>query len=363
MELDAGTLRSWLESGKEVTVLDVRPLNERDEWHIPTSIYADVYSKLKSGQSDALKGIYPDKSVPVVTVCAGGRTSLIAVQLLRQNGYEAYSLQGGMKAWSLAWNTAKISFPNFEIVQFRRTGKGCLSYLVVSNQEAMAIDASLPVEIYQEYLTAHDLTLLTVADTHLHADHLSRSMQLAEAAGVPYHLPAEAKVRFPISKIDEAGIFKVGAIEVKPVFTPGHTPESVCYLVNDQVLFSGDTLFVNGVGRPDLKADLDETIRKSKHLYQSLHRLLTLNLETLVMPGHTSRPVDFDQIPIMASLGSISENTPLLHKGEDAFIETVLQRIPATPSNYLAIAERNLSGDLSGIDPDLEAGANRCAIS
>lgn len=354
MELDVDTLSGWLDAGKKVTVLDVRPLKEREEWHIPTSIHADAYSKLKSGQSEALRGFYPDKSIPIVAVCAGGRTSLIAAQLLQQNGYEAYSLQGGMRAWSLAWNTAKISFPNFEVIQFRRTGKGCLSYLIASQNEAVVIDASLPVEVYQEYLASHNLHLKFTADTHLHADHLSRSGELARAAQVP----------FLIGGIDEPTLLKVGDVRIKVLFTPGHTSDSVSYLVNDQVLLSGDTLFVDGVGRPDLKADQEATTRKSRQLYQSLQELIALDQKTLVLPGHTSKPVDFDQVPISATLGSILKNTPLLHKSVDEFTEALLQRIPATPPNYLVISERNASGDFSGIDPvELEAGANRCAIS
>ena len=71
--------------------------------------------------------------------------------MLSEQGFEAYSLQGGMKGWSLSWNTAKLSFPDFEIIQFRRTGKGCLSYLISSNGEAIVVDASLPIEAYQEH--------------------------------------------------------------------------------------------------------------------------------------------------------------------------------------------------------------------
>ena len=88
------------------------------------------------------------KSVPVVAICAGGKTSMIAAGLLQEQGFEAYSLLGGMKGWSLAWNTAKISFPEFEVIQFRRTGKGCLSYIIASNKEAIVVDASLPIEAY-----------------------------------------------------------------------------------------------------------------------------------------------------------------------------------------------------------------------
>src|SRR5689334_10525491 len=115
--VDTITLRNWLETRKPVNVLDIRPIQERSEWFIPGSIYFNAYDKLKANDPDALKGLHLDKSVPVVTICAGGKTSLIAANLLHEQGYEAYSLQGGMRGWSLSWNTARLSFPGFEIIQ------------------------------------------------------------------------------------------------------------------------------------------------------------------------------------------------------------------------------------------------------
>ena len=122
-EVSTDTLRIWLESGKEISILDIRPIQERTEWFIPGSIYFNAYDKLKALQPDALDGLHLDKTIPVVTICAGGKTSLIAAKQLNEQGFEAYSLQGGMKGWNLAWNKAKLSFPDFEIIQFRRTGK------------------------------------------------------------------------------------------------------------------------------------------------------------------------------------------------------------------------------------------------
>src|SRR6187431_3032246 len=102
-EVSTETLRNWLEAGKEVSILDVRPVQERSEWFIPGSIYFNAYDKLKTHKPDALHGLHLDKTIPVVTVCAAGKTSSIAADQLNEQGFEVYSLQGGMKAWSLAW--------------------------------------------------------------------------------------------------------------------------------------------------------------------------------------------------------------------------------------------------------------------
>lgn len=363
-EIDTNTLRTWLETGKEVSILDIRPIQERTEWFIPDSIYFNAYDKLKANSPDALKGLHLDKTVPVVTICAGGKTSLIAAGLLNEQGFNAYSLQGGMKGWSLSWNTARLSFPDFEIIQFRRTGKGCLSYLVATNNEAIIVDASLPTEAYQEFLAKEKLTLKYVMETHIHADHLSRSKQLAENNNATLHLPAPNKVNFDFVPVTGTSVFQIGNISIKAIQTPGHTLESTSYLVDDKVLLTGDTLFINGVGRPDLKANNDEAMQRSKMLYQSLQKLLALNENIIVLPAHTSQPIDFDNIPIQTTIGNIKQTVAMLQLKEDEFVNTILQRIPPTPANYLSIVEKNIKGDFSDINPvDLEAGANRCAIS
>ncbi len=362
--IDVNTLQHWLVSGKKINVLDIRPMNEWSQWYIPGSIYFDAYDKLKAKDSNALERLHIDKSVPVVTVCAAGKTSATAAELLLESGYESYSLKEGMKGWSLAWNTAKMSFDDFQIIQVRRTGKGCLSYVIASNGEAVVVDASLSLDVYEQILEQYDLTLKYVIETHIHADHLSRSKQLAEKSKVPLYLPVPNKVTFEFKSIDDAATFHVGDIIIKAIQTPGHTLESTSFLVDDKVLLTGDTLFTNGVGRPDLKSSAEEAFQKSKLLYQSLQKLLSLKDDIIVLPAHTNQPVDFDGKPVEAILSEIKKNVTMLSLSEEIFINTLLQRIPATPENYLSIVEKNLKGDFSDINPvDLEAGPNRCAIS
>ena len=362
--INTATLRDWLEAGNALNILDVRPLNERAEWYIPGSIHMNAYERLRNKDKDALHGLYLDKNFPVVTVCAGGKTSLIAAELLQEQGFNAFSLKEGMKEWTLAWNTATLSFLNFEIVQVRRTGKGCLSYIISSNNEAIIVDASLPPEVYEQLIKQNKLSLKFVMETHIHADHLSRSKQLAERNKVPLYLPIPNRVKFEFNPIDYDKEFRIGNISIKSISTPGHTLESTSFLIEEKILLTGDTLFINGVGRPDLKADTGETVQKAKLLYQSLQSLLTLNNDIIVLPSHSSQPVDFDKIPIQNTLLAIKKNVAMLQLSEPEFIITVLERIPPTPANYLSIVERNISGDFNGINPiDLEAGANRCAIA
>ena len=124
--ISARTLRDMLERGERVTVVDVRKVEDHAEWSLPGSVHVDAYDALNSGDERAMEGLGLPEGAPVVTVCGRGRSSAVAAEQLRRQGYEALSLGGGMKAWSLVWNTADVPLPGVsaEVVQMRRTGKG-----------------------------------------------------------------------------------------------------------------------------------------------------------------------------------------------------------------------------------------------
>jgi glyoxylase-like metal-dependent hydrolase (beta-lactamase superfamily II)/rhodanese-related sulfurtransferase len=362
--ITADSLREMLTSGVPVNIIDVRPVEERAEWFIPGSIHIDAYDKLKQNDSSALDGLLLEKSIPIVTVCTAGKTSQIAANLLQERGYKSWSLQNGMKGWSLAWNVAHKQFEGFELWQVRRTGKGCLSYVVACEKEAIIIDASLPVEVYEKIVRQYQLTAKYVVETHIHADHLSRSRDLANKLGAPLFLPVPNKVQFPFFELTEDTRFLFGKTSLSVLLSPGHTVESVSFYINNSVLFTGDTLFVSGIGRPDLKAEPDETRKRASLLFKSLQQLLSLPPNVIIFPGHTSEPIEFDGKLIYTTIEAAKKNLSWLENGENNFIDTVLKNIPPTPPNYLSIVEKNIKGELNGIDPiELEAGANRCAIS
>ena len=359
-------LRALLEGGAPVTVLDVRPAAERVEWSIPGSVHADVYNALRRGDPNALADFRPTNGGPIVTVCAAGKTSMLAAQRLRARGLDAVSLEGGMRAWSLAWNTAELpcSGSTARIVQLRRTGKGCLSYLIGSNGDAAVIDTSLDPQVYRKLANEHGWHIGSVIETHVHADHLSRARALAADTGAKLFLPTTDRASFEYAPLKDGDTVRVGSARFRAVHTPGHTPESTCYLLDEQALFTGDTLFLAAVGRPDLEATAEQSRRRAHLLHASLQRLVALPPETLVLPAHTSDPVAFDGQAISATLGQIRERLPLLRETADKFVDHVLARIPPTPPNHHRIVAFNEAGTFPDGDPtELEAGANRCAVA
>jgi glyoxylase-like metal-dependent hydrolase (beta-lactamase superfamily II) len=206
-------------------------------------------------------------------------------------------------------------------------------------------------------------TIRHVLETHIHADHLSRARELANQTGAALHLPVQQRVKFPFIAVAEGDRIQIGNAMLAAIHTPGHTSESTTFVLNDAAIFTGDTLFTNGVGRPDLHANAAAARERAGTLFHSLVRLRELSSTILVLPAHASEPIAFDRQPIAASLGDVSSWLSAWLASESGFVDRITSNLPPTPPNFIRIVELNESGDLPGIDPtDLEAGANRCAV-
>jgi glyoxylase-like metal-dependent hydrolase (beta-lactamase superfamily II) len=138
----------------------------------------------------------------------------------------------------------------------------------------------------------------------------------------------------------------------------------MCYDFGQRALCTGDTLFLESVGRPDLEARGDESRTRARLLYRSLvDRIWPMADDLIVLPGHASAALPFDSVPHSSSLGEVRRVVAVASLDENAFVERVLARIPPTPPNYHQIVRIN-----EGLEPwpgnmrELEAGANRCAV-
>ena len=362
--IDAHTLNAWLSSGQPISLLDIRPMKERMEWRIPHSLHIDAYDQLKAGNDESLQALYLDKKTPVVTFCAGGKLSLFAAEILTQRGYSVFSLEGGMKAWNYAWNTAETQVgENLSIIQVRRLAKGCLSYLIASEGEAMVIDANLDPEVYLQLAQEKGWKILHVADTHVHADYVSRTKELALASGATHYMLEQAQVEYPFTPIKDGEEIELGGSRVVVLHTPGHTDESISFWLEQGVLLTGDTLFTDGIGRPDLKADEQKARQKASALFKSLQKILLLDPATVILPAHLATSLGLHQGLIAERLDNLVNKIPALELTIEEFVQTLLDKLPPTPPNYLAISAINRSGNHADHNlADLEAGANRCAI-
>jgi len=371
MEIGPRELRKKLESGEPLTVLDIREADEYADWHIHDSVNIPVYNAINAGKvqnfAELLDVLPGDR--PVVAVCRAGMTSRVAARVLESRGYKAFSLTGGMRLWSGIWSEARVPLSPPEapvLVQVRRNAKGCLSYVCCSRGEALVIDPSVDAAAYEEVAGRLGATIVAVAETHIHADHLSRARDICRSTGATLLLPENDRIRFPYRPLHDAETYEVGGTALRVLSTPGHTGESACYVLKEEALFTGDTLFVESVGRPDLERGNSGAAAGATHLYQSLHqKLLPLGDDVLVLPAHIGRPIAFDGVPVAARLGELRSGIRLLAAGQSDFVSEVIGRLGSKPPNFQAIIAFNEGkADPGGIDPlDLEAGPNRCAVS
>lgn len=174
---------------------------------------------------------------------------------------------------------------------------GCLSqatYYVVSDGEAILIDPLREIKPYMQRLKRDDASLKYILETHFHADFVSGHLDLAKKTGAPIIFGPEANTRLHCFSAADGEVFRFGKAKFKVIHTPGHTLESTCFLLIDEegkesALFSGDSLFIGDVGRPDLsqKKDGMEDRQMSRLLYRSLReKIMPLDDSIVLYPGH-----------------------------------------------------------------------------
>jgi len=169
---------------------------------------------------------------------------------------------------------------------------GCLahaSYMLASEGEAVVVDPQRDVEIYLKAAEANQVSIRHILKTHLHADFVSGHHELAARTGARIYIGEQAQATFPHTAMRDGFQLQAGKIRITALATPGHTPESMCFVVTDEekssspwAVLTGDTLFLGDVGRPDLSKRYTPT-QLAGMLYDSLHgKLLTLADDVLV---------------------------------------------------------------------------------
>lgn len=250
---------------------------------------------------------------------------------------------------------------------------GCLSeaaYYVESEGEAAIIDPLRDIDVYLELATSRKASIKYIFETHFHADFVSGHLDLSKATGAPIVYGPDTETNFPIYLAKDGEEFRLGKIRICALHTPGHTVESTCWLLIDEnekkaAVFTGDTLFVGDVGRPDLSSGNMSQEQLASMLYDSLqHKIIPLPNDTIVYPAHgqgSSCGKNIGPETYSTIADEKETNYALQASSREEFIKAVTDGLAAPPQYFSINARINKEG-YGSLDEVLETGLHALPV-
>jgi len=239
------------------------------------------------------------------------------------------------------------------VQQFYVEGIAHLSYLLGGKQACAIIDPERHIDDYLAAAKKLGLQITHILETHLHADFVSGHMDLARRTGARIYAPQLGKCIYDHVAVGDGERFDLEDMHIEVRDTPGHTPDCICYVVTDRsrgdepvAVFSGDTLFVGDVGRPDLFPGMGKELASS--LYDNLHsKVLKLPDTCLVYPAHGAGSLCGKAMGAMrvSTIGYERNHNPALqHKSLEAFSKALLSGMPEAPDHFARCSDINRKG-------------------
>ena len=237
----------------------------------------------------------------------------------------------------------------------RQLYTNCLSeaaYFVASGAEAAIIDPIRDIDEYLDLAKQHQVTIKYIFETHFHADFISGHLDLSEKTGAPIVYGPNTETAFPIHLAKDGERFKIGDLTIEVIHTPGHTLESCCYLLraadgHAHCVFTGDTLFVGDVGRPDLSSGNLSKEELAGHLFDSLQKLKALPDEVVVYPAHgpgssCGKNIGSETVTTIGAQKQSNYAMKATDKGD--FIQAVTEGLSDPPTYFKEDARINKEG-------------------
>jgi glyoxylase-like metal-dependent hydrolase (beta-lactamase superfamily II)/rhodanese-related sulfurtransferase len=369
----AAELYSWLTNKEQILVLDVRNKVDFGRFKVespyPFAMKNISYFDFMEIEEECVAEVPRD--LPVKIVCAKEGSAKFVAEILDRHGYpEVQYLEGGIKSWGNLLVPLQVNADKeYQLYQFLRPGKASCSYGIVCNSEMMLFDPTRNIDFYLDFAERHNCTISRTFETHLQADYIAGSRQIAERSGAEFLANDND---FSGSKINytklvdqgEYGFSQPGA-RVKALFTPGHTPGSTCYLINNSYLITGDTIFIKSVGRPDLGGQVDAW---SDTLFETLQTLKNFDDELIILPGHYMDWSEADSsLLFAASLAQTRAYNKAIYDIDNKadFLDFIKGNMRQQPEEYATI--RRINANLEQVDEDkseeLDLGKNECAAT
>ncbi|WP_027086263.1 MBL fold metallo-hydrolase [Cohnella panacarvi] len=370
--MTAQEVTRYIVDKKPLFILDVRNEGDYNDWRIEGETVESInvpYFELLDGV-DSVKDRIPAERKVLVVCAKEGSSVFVAEQLAETGRANVFYLEGGMKAWSEYLEPVKIADlqGGGELYQFVRIGKGCLSYMVLSDGEAATIDAVRMTDAFEQFAAEKGALIKHAIDTHLHADHISGGRRLAMNTGATYWLPTKdaGEVQFEYEPLQDGNEIMVGStpIQIRALYSPGHTIGSTSFVVDDRYLLSGDILFVESIGRPDLAGLAEDWVGDLRDTLYGRYK--ELSEELIVLPSHFGRMTELGAGgQVSARLGDLYMHNPGLNiHDEERFRRTVTENLPQHPNAYQQIRQTNMGKIAPTADEqrEMEIGPNRCAV-
>ena len=369
-------LAERLDRGESLQVLDVRAPDKVARGHVAFGSELEFHAVPNSQifRLPDLTRLELDANRPVAVICGHGNSSKQTTAFLRDRGYEAYSVIGGMAAWETVYVARRLSpTPSLShVIQFDRIGKGALSYVLVSDGDAVLVDPGRHLTRYEALFNDVGATPAAVVDTHMHADYLSGARAAAARWKVPYFLHPDDAIspyderpgKLAFQPLTDGDTIVFGRATLRAVHVPGHTLGSIALIADEGVALTGDFLFVQSIGRPDLAGRAEAW---AKLLWQSLERVRrSWPGDLLVLPAHYAGESERRADRAVAARFDVvaATNAPVAIQDQATFLQWIADHTTTFPDAYRTIKEVNLGlAEVPDADAEiLESGPNQCAI-
>lgn len=243
------------------------------------------------------------------------------------------------------------------IHQFYDKGLAHASYAIVRSGKMIVIDPARNPQPYYDFAALHEASIVGVIETHPHADFVSAHLELHRTTGATIYVSKLAGAAYPHETFDEGDVIKLEDIKLKALNTPGHSPDSICILIEDEsgkdcAIFTGDTLFAGDVGRPDLRENVGNITAKKEELARAMYhstreKLMTLPAEVTVYPAHGPGSLCGKSMSpdLQTTIGKeLRENYALQLMDELTFVKTLTADQPFMPKYFGYDVELNKHG-------------------
>jgi glyoxylase-like metal-dependent hydrolase (beta-lactamase superfamily II) len=373
----AEDLFEWVTSGgHDFTLLDVRNNEEFGRFKVEGPHLSKMinipYIEFIEKEDESVAQVQIPKEERIRIVCAKEGSAKFVAEILINNGWkDVQILEKGIKTWGNMLAPKLVASENgYELYQFIRPGKASCSYGLIYEDEMVVFDPSRNADFYQDFAKEHGVVIIKTFETHLQADYISGSKQIASDTGaqiVGHQIDfKDAVFEYQGASDQDVFHFSRGGPEIKAIHTPGHTPGSTSYLIDNKYLVSGDAILILSIGRPDLGGMAEEW---SKLLFKTLKtKIADMNGDLLILPGHYLEWSEANPEQVFAdTLGSIkNKNTDIYGiEEENDFVRFIKDNMRKQPDVYGEIRKVN-AGILEVDDEEQEVmdlGKNECAAS